>query len=180
MRALIELLRQQILLAVTGLTNITTGLTNVTTGLTNITTHASTLATQLTGMAGKLIQLQSGVPSTAIQFAAQNATNVSDGTLQAVVAAAGASKSYYITQIMAFNLTTTEYTVTEVCDEDGNHLATLFPLDPATGLPGGGAHQLSFWPPLKVTANKGISAKSIATVAATGDVKVSVNGYVDV
>jgi len=112
-----------------------------------------------------------GVPADAVPFTDHNATDVSSATAQ-VIRAATAGKAIYIAQLRAVNLHATEVQDTIIEDTAGTPVESLHVHVPAAGA---GEVDLHFDPPIKIATGLGLNASARAT---TGDVRVTVSGYV--
>lgn len=112
-----------------------------------------------------------GVPDDAVPFTAFNATDVTSSTAVAIKAAVS-GKAIYVSQIRAVNLHATEVQDTIIEDTAGTPVESMHIHVPAAGA---GEVDLEFDPPIKIATGLGLSASARA---ATGDVRVTVSGYV--
>lgn len=113
-----------------------------------------------------------GVPKDATPFTAFNTAEITSSTAVAIVAAV-AGKSVYITGLRASNLHATEVQDTIIEDTAGTPIESMHVHVPPAG--GGAIVDLQFDPPIQVAVGLGLSGSARAS---TGDVRVTVSGYV--
>lgn len=132
---------------------------------------ATDTLTQVLNLLNSSLPGRAGVaPETATPFVATNQTLV-DGTTARTVKAAVTGKKHWITRITVLNVTAAENTVTNIQDTTGTPivLATL-------NAPSQVVSQFTPLSPIEVGAGLAINA---AGVAATGDVRVTIEGFVE-
>ncbi len=144
--------------------------------LDEIKTNIVAMDTSLQTVADTIAILPSGLPDVPTAFNACNATAVAaSATPRTIIAAGGAGKSYYITQIIATNPTTGEKAVLVLQDEDDVKYAVVIAAnrDEAAASPAAGVYE--FYPPLKTPANKALEVGCIGEI---GDSYMTISGYV--
>ena len=111
------------------------------------------------------------LPKDATPVRGRNTTDITDTTVQAILAApASASQSYYITSISYMNRTEAEIPFVRVQD----NAATPLVYDVANLKTPNASTLHLFWPPLRIAAGAALNGMAVTAV---GDVEICVNGF---
>lgn len=102
---------------------------------------------------------------------------VTDGTAKEVIAAPAAGNHLVITRVILVNITAGEVAMTQLLDATPTAKVVLKVGDPAVLDIASGFVDKCFNPGLVCASAKAFQAKSVAAVAATGDVYVYAEGY---